>query len=373
MDFSVSDDERAVADLARQILLDHTSNEQQKALGASGAPFDEKLWRALADADLLGTALPEAHGGAGLGFVALCLLLQEVGRAVARIPAYPGLVLGSLPIVQFGSPAQKAWLSPSCDPLVTAALAEYESSDPLAPATRAEPEGNGFRLTGTKTSVPYAEHAARILVPAREGSDGVGLFFIRPDSGGVSMHPQEMSDGQPHTHVDLDRVHVSAEDRLGRPGDGARVLRWIVEHATAARCMMQLGVVERALEMTAAYTRDRVQFDRPIGSFQAVHQRAADAYINVEAQRLTALEAVWRLAQDRPASEHVAIAKFWAAEGGQSASVACQHLHGGIGIDVDYPLHRHFVWAIHLEHELGSAKHQIERLGRWIAENGLPD
>lgn len=373
MDFSVSDDERAVADLARQILQDHTSNEQQKALEASGAPYDQKLWRALADADLLGTALPQEHHGAGLGFLALGLLLQEVGRAVARVPAYPALVLGALPIARFGSATQKAWLSPTCDPLVTAALSEYESSDPLAPATRAIPEGADFRLMGRKTSVPYAEQAGRILVPTREESGRIGLFFIRPGSEGVSLTPQEMADGQPHAQLDLDGARVSTEDRLGSPDEGGDVLRWVIEHATAARCMMQLGVVERALEMTAAYARDRVQFDRPIGSFQAVHQRAADAYINVEAQRLTALEAVWRLAQDRPASEQVAIAKFWAAEGGQSASVACQHLHGGIGIDLDYPLHRHFVWAIHLEHELGSAKHHLDRLGQRIAESGLPD
>ncbi len=135
---------------------------------------------------------------------------------------------------------------------------------------------------------------------------------------------------------------------------------------------MQLGVTERALEMTAEYSRERIQFDRPIGSFQAVHQRAADAYINVEAVRLCALEAAWRLSENLPATEHVAVAKFWAAEGGQFAAYACQHLHGGIGIDVDYPLHRYFTWAIQIEHELGSAKHQLDRLGQTIAAHGLP-
>ena len=135
---------------------------------------------------------------------------------------------------------------------------------------------------------------------------------------------------------------------------------------------MQLGVTERALEMTAQYSRDRVQFDRPIGSFQAVHQRAADAYINLESIRLTAWEAAWRLGQELAADEHVQVAKFWAAEGGQFVAYACQHLHGGIGIDVDYPLHRYFKWAIQLEHELGSARHQLAWLGTTIAEQGLP-
>lgn len=372
MDFSVSDDERAVADLARQILQDHTGNEQQKALEASGAVYDEALWKALGEADLLGTALPESAGGANLGFLALGLLLQEVGRTVARVPAYPALALGALPIAQFGSDPQKAWLSPRFDTLVTAALAELDSTDPLAPTTRAESDGDGVRLSGTKTSVPYAEQAAKILVPAREG-DGIGLFYVAPDAEGLTVERQDVTDGHPHARLSLDGVRVGEADRLGAADAGAEILRWIVDHATAARCMMQLGVVERALEITAEYTRERVQFERPIGSFQAVHQRAADAYINVEAQRLTALEAAWRLSKGREATDHVRIAKFWAAEGGQSASVACQHLHGGIGIDVDYPLHRHFLWAIHIEHELGSAKHQLEQMGRAIAEGGLPD
>jgi acyl-CoA dehydrogenase len=136
--------------------------------------------------------------------------------------------------------------------------------------------------------------------------------------------------------------------------------------------MMQLGVTERALEMTAQYSCERVQFDRPIGSFQAVHQRAADAYINLESIRLTAWEAAWRLGQELESDEHVQVAKFWAAEGGQFVAYACQHLHGGIGIDVDYPLHRYFKWAIQLEHELGSARHQLAWLGKTIAEQGLP-
>jgi alkylation response protein AidB-like acyl-CoA dehydrogenase len=131
-------------------------------------------------------------------------------------------------------------------------------------------------------------------------------------------------------------------------------------------------VTERALEMTAAYSRERIQFDRPIGSFQAVHQRAANAYIHVEGIRLTAWEAAWRLSESRPATEHVMVAKYIAAEGDRFAAYACRHLHGGIGIDTDYPLHRNFTWAIQIEHELGSARHQLDRLGQLIALNGLP-
>jgi alkylation response protein AidB-like acyl-CoA dehydrogenase len=375
MDFAFRDDEQQAADLARTILADHATNERLKALAASGEPYDTDLWQALARAGLLGTAMPERFGGTDLGFLALCLLLREVGRTVAPVPAYASLVLGALPIARFGSDTQqRAWLPgvATGERILTAALAEVGASNPLAPATRAEIRTDGVRLTGIKIAVPYAEQASHVVVPARCDDGAIGLFVIEPRGAGVRLVAQTTSDGQPHAQLELDGAVAPGDARLGSASDGADALRWLVQRAIAARCMMQLGVTERALEMTADSSRARIPFDPPLGSPQAFHQRAADAYINVEAVRLSALEAAWRLSRDLPADEHVAVAKFWAAEGGQSASFACQHLHGGIGIDVDYPLHRHFLWAIQIEHELGSAKHHLEALGRTIAAGGLP-
>jgi alkylation response protein AidB-like acyl-CoA dehydrogenase len=375
VEFSIEEEEQAVVELAREILEDHSTNERKKELEAGEAPYDTPLWLALARANLLGTAVPEAYGGSDLGFMSLCLLLQEVGRTVASIPAFPALVLGAMPLARFGSESQKKEWLPAIvggERFVTAALSEYESSDPLAPATRVEADGDGFRLTGIKTNVPGAGQAVSILVPARFDDGAIGLFYVSPETDGVTLTAQETSDGQPHAQLALSGARVFEDARLGSPQNGADVLRWLVDRAIAARCMMQLGVTERALEMTAAYSRERVQFDRAIGSFQAVHQRAADAYINVEAVRLTAHEATWRLSQELPANEHVAVAKYWAAEGGQFVAYACQHLHGGIGIDLDFPLHRYFTWATQIEHELGSARHQLDRLGRVIAAEGLP-
>ena len=373
MDFDFREEERSVADLARKILGDHATNERLRQHEAHDAPHDAALWQALAQANLLGTAIPEEFGGSDLGFLALCLLLQEVGRAVAPIPAFPALVLGALPLARFGSEAQRReWLPGIArgERIVTAALSELASSDPLSPATRAEGRGSAVRLTGTKTLVPCAAQASHVLVPAREDDGTIGLFYLTPRGERVALAAQQTPDGRPHAQLEFSGA--PAVGRLGAPEKGREILRWLVERAIAARCMMQLGVTERALEMTAKYSRERIQFGRPIGSFQAVHQRAADAYIQVESIRLSAWEAAWRLSQELPAAEHVAVAKFCAAEGGASASYACQHLQGGIGIDRDYPLHRYFTWAIQIEHELGSARHQLERLGRRIAESGLP-
>ncbi len=374
MDFHYREEDGAVAALARQILEDHATREGLVRHEASGAAWDETLWAALASSDLLGTAIPEEYGGSGLDFLALCLLVQETGRTVAPVPLFPALVLGALPLSRFGTAAQKeSWLPAIArgTRIVTAALAEYGSSDPEAPQTRAVAVADGFRLRGLKTNVPVAGQASHVLVPARLEDGSIGLFFVEPDGDGVTVTAQETSDGQAHGQIELVDAPVGLDDRLAADVDGGVALRWITERAVVARCMMQLGVTERALEMTAAYTRERVQFDRPIGSFQAVHQRAADAYIQVEAIRLSAQEAAWRLAQELPSAEHVAVAKYWAAEGGQFAAYACQHLHGGIGIDMDYTLHRYFTWAIQGEHELGSARHHLERLGARIAAGEL--
>jgi len=150
------------------------------------------------------------------------------------------------------------------------------------------------------------------------------------------------------------------------------MLKWIVDRATIAYCLVQLGVSERALEMTAEYTSQREQFDRPVGSFQAVHMRAGDAYVDVEAMRLTTLRAAWLLQEEQPDDGLVAVAKFWAADGGQRVGYAAQHLHGGIGIDVDYPLHRYYLWAKQIELTLGSAPVELARIGAMLANEPAP-
>ena len=367
MDFNFTDEEKSVSELARKILSDLVSNERLKKHESDGQPFLDELWRALADANLLGVAIPEAHGGMELGFTALCLLLEEIGRAVAPSPAFAALVLGALPLARFGSAAdQREWLPRIArgEAILTAGLIELDSSDPLHPLTRAERTADGYRLHGEKSLVPAGRQAARILVSASTDS-GTGLFWVTPDQPGVRLETQTSSDGQAYAYLSLAGVAVPESARLGSAKDD--VLGWLVERAIAARCAMQLGVTERALAMTGAYGRERVQFERPIGSFQAFHQRAADAYIQVEAIRLTAWEAIWKLDHDLPARDAVHVAKFTAADGAAYASYACQHLHGGVGIDVDYPLHRYFKWAIQFEHELGSAKNHLERLGDRLA------
>ena len=187
------------------------------------------------------------------------------------------------------------------------------------------------------------------------------------DAPGVSRERQRTTSGHPEALLRLDGVRVDADHLLGGSDRGGEVLDWTVERATAAVCALAIGICEEAVHMTAEYTKTREQFDRPIATFQAVGQRAADVYIDTEAIRLTAWQALWRLSEGCPPPPRSRAAKFWAAEGGQRVVHAAQHLHGGMGVDRDYPLHRYFLLAKQLELTLGGTTPQLLTLGRILA------
>jgi alkylation response protein AidB-like acyl-CoA dehydrogenase len=213
--------------------------------------------------------------------------------------------------------------------------------------------------------VPAGLRAGRILVPARTGENSVGVFLLDPTVDGVTRSAQETTSRLIEAELTLDGAHVG--EALGAHAGGQEIVRWIVQRGDAAIAAVMTGVCDVALHLTAEYTKTREQFERPIATFQAVGQRAADAYIDTEAVRLTAQQAAWRLGEGLPAEREVAIAKFWASEGGQRVVHAAQHLHGGIGVDRDYPLHRYFTWARQLELTLGSETPQLLQLGALMA------
>jgi alkylation response protein AidB-like acyl-CoA dehydrogenase len=366
MDFSFSEEQEAVRDLARQILGERFTHERLKEFEAGTELVDRDTWAELAKANLLGIAMPENVGGSGLGLIEVYLLLEQIGRTAAPLPVLPTIVMGALPIAEFGSPEQRAQHLPAVvagDLILSAALVEF-GADPARPTTAARPDGGGWRLDGVKICVPAGLSADRILVPARTGEDTVGVFLVDPEGAGVTRERQDTTSGQPEARLEL---AGAPGELLGAPEDGTAIVEWIVERATVGLCALAIGVCEEALRMTAEYTKTREQFDRPIATFQAVGQRAADSYIDTEAIRLTAWQAAWRLSTGLPAAHEVAIAKFWAAEGGQRVVHAAVHLHGGIGVDKDYPLHRYFLLAKQIELTLGGTTPQLLKLGAMLA------
>ncbi len=365
MDFSYTEDEQALRELSRRILDDHLTQDRLKEVEASEERIDRKAWSAFAAANLLGVSLPEEYGGSEMDLAALCILLEEVGRAVAPLPVYATLVLGALPVAEFGSEEQKQRLLPGVangEIILTASLVETGDS-----ATSARHDGTGWRLEGIRPFVPVAGIAHRVLVPARRESGELAVFLVDPRTDGVSLETQETTNRELQCVMHLASVRVPENDLLGASDGGEEILGWTEDRALLALCAMQLGVAERALRITADYTSERKQFDRPVGSFQAVHARAADAFIDVEAMRLTMQRALHVLAEGEPAAEILAIAKYFASEGGARVTYAAQHLHGGIGMDVEYPLHRYYLWARQIGIRLGSGTWQLAKLGERLA------
>ncbi|RDH79609.1 acyl-CoA dehydrogenase [Mycolicibacterium moriokaense] len=367
MDFTFTEDQETIAKVARQLFEHRASPEHLTELEAGDVRYDVGLWRELATADLLGISLPESVGGSGQGFVELAQLLTEVGWSVAPVPAYATLLLGADTIARYGDDTQRNRYLPGVvdgSRLLTAGLAEPGRSDVTRPATAARRDGDGWRLDGTKELVPAAQLADTILVPASLDGGDVGVFLLDAGTAGVEIRSTVTTNGEPHADVVLDGA--VAFDRL--PGDGGEILESLYARALVGLCAIQLGVTERALKLAASYTTEREQFGRPIGSFQAVQQRMADAFIDVEAIRWTMWQAAWALDQGGPPGREAAIAKFWAADAGARVAATAQQVHGGIGIDTTYPLFRYFLWAKHNELTLGSAAAQLVRLGASYTE-----
>ena len=368
MDFDYSDEQAAAIELARQILTDACTPQRLRALELSGEPrFDRALWGKLAEAGLIAAAVPEEQGGADLGFLTLAGIIEQVGRTAAPVPLLETTVLGALPLARFGSAAQKeAWLPRAATgaAVLTAALVEPHR-DPGSPGTQAAKDGQAHRLTGRKHCVPAGPIADLLIVPAAVDGD-VGVFLVESSGAGVRQTPLATTSQQPESLLELDGARG---ELLGSLAQGREIVDWIVLRATAALCALATGVCSEALRLTAEYTKTRKQFDQPIATFQAVAQRAADAFIDTEGVRLTALQAAWRIDAGLPAEAAVASAKYWAAQGGSRVVRAAQHLHGGAGVDREYPLHRYYVYARQLELTLGGSTQQLRKLGRLIASD----
>ena len=370
MDFGFSEEQREVQALARQILSEQVTPEKLAAYDEyAAARFDEELWRQLLDAGLTNVALDESYGGMGFGFVELALVLEEAGRTIAPVPLVHHCVSAMMPLQQFAPEALKERVLPAAAAgslLLTAALSETGNDNAAQPtAVVAAEHAEGVRLSGIKSAVPYAQEAGAILVAAQL-DESVCVVLLETGAAGVSMSPVEYTTFEPHADVTLDNVLVPAANIVMREG-GEAVMHWLVERTTAALCAHQLGAADYAMRTAASYTSEREQFGVPVATFQAVGHRMADCYIDIECLRLTTYQAVSLLGAGVDASTELDIAKIWAGDCGHRVSYATQHVHGGTGIDRDYPLWRYCLWLRHNEMALGGSSVHLAALGQRLA------
>jgi len=367
VDFNYSQDQVAIKDVAERMFRDFGTDERIKQCYKESQPFYKALWRELANAGLLGTCLPTAFGGSEMGLTELGLVIEAQGRSVAPVPLIETIVDCALPIAQFADQSLQQRILPGVvsGEMVLSPVRPYRglmSRTPLA----ASRSGSNWMLSGDSALSLYASVANGFLVTAHLHHGGFLIGYCDAQQAGISVIPQKSSSNEPAALVKFDRVTLTEQNLIAIGSAAEELIEWQSQRTYAALAAQQTGVLKEGLRRAAQYTNERKQFNKSLASFQAVAQQAADAYMAVEALQGVYWRAVDDIDHGGPASLSSRVAKYWACESGHVAAHIFLHLHGGIGQDLDYPLHRFFTWAKKNELYLGAAGEQAQALGMLI-------
>ncbi|MGC0339374.1 acyl-CoA dehydrogenase family protein [Streptomyces sp. SLBN-8D4] len=383
MDFTFSEEQQAAAEAARGVFADVVPDAVPSPALTTGAvadEFDRALWARLADADLLSLLAAEEYGGAGLDAVALCLVLRESAKVLARVPLLENSAAMAA-VHAYGGPELRGQLLERAgrgEIVLTVAASGRTGHDAAELAVTArqeegagEGEGADWILDGMQTAVPWAYDADFVVVPAHTAAGRTVLALVPRAHDGLALGEQFSTSGERLGELRLESVRITTRDMIDVEG----AWEWLRDLLTTGTCALALGLGERVLKMSSEYTSKREQFGFPVATFQAVAVQAADRYIDLRAMEVTLWQAAWRIASGArgalPVAGDVAVAKIWASEGVRRVVQTAQHLHGGFGADVDYPLHRYHAWAKHLELSLGPAAAHEEALGDLLAAHPL--
>lgn len=348
MNSSLTETQRDLIGLAADVFSRRAAVEQVTTAEATPDAFDHELWQELARTGLTGLVVPESDGGLGFGMVELALVCEQLGSAVAPVPLLP-TACAALAIDARGSDEQrKSWLAGLADGTVKAAIAPSQSVLDLSL--------EDGKVTGQVTGVAWAHVADILLIP-------VGDEVIVVEPSGQEVGAQRGVTTAREIALDL---HFSAApyETLGGPGTAG----WLRDRWLVALAATSAGVCDAAVKLTASYTSQREQFEKPLSTFQGVALKAADAYLDVTAIRAAARQAAWALAEGNDATLEVLTAAWWAAEAGQHCVHITQHLHGGMGADITYPVHRYFLWGKQIELLTGGASALLAELGDALEE-----
>ncbi len=342
----LTDDERMIRDSAEGFFAEHAPVAELRRLRDSRDPhgFDRALWARMAEMGFAGVAIPEAHGGAGLGMVAAGLIQEAIGRNLSLTPFLSTSILSATLLAKGGTAEQKAALLPriaAAEIVVALAADEAPRHAPAHIGTRAHASGNGFRLTGTKPFVLDGHVADRLIVAARtSGADsepaGITLFLVDPKAEGVRVERRSLVDSRNAARVTLEGVQVDGADVLGAVGEGFALLEAALDAGRACLAAEMLGVADRSFALTTEYLRTREQFGRPIGSFQALQHRAAHLFCELELAKSVTLKALRALDEgDSRSAIFASLAKAKVGEVARLATNEAVQMHGGIGMTDD--------------------------------------
>ncbi len=369
MDFELSEDQKMLRKTARDFLANECTKAFVREMERDEKGYSPDLWQKMADLGWMGLPFPEQCGGWGGSFLDLAVLMEEMGRACLPGPFMASVVLGGLTILEAGSDAQKQQCLTAIakGDIFTLALTEPNGGyDAASIHTKATAHGDDFVITGTKFYVPDAQVASHLLVLARtkEGTkaDGLSLFLVDAKSHGIKCTQLKTIGSDKQCEVVFDNVKVPKANLVGKLHHGWPVVQKTLQLAAVAKCAEMVGAAQQVLEMTTAYAKDRIQFDKRIGTFQAIQHHCANMLIDIDGMRMLTYEAAWLLSAGLPADKEVAMAKAWVSDAIVRVAKLGHQVHGGVGYTIDHDLQLYYRRGRAAAALFGDANYQREMI-----------
>jgi len=375
MDLGFSEEQEMLRTTARDFLTNECPTSLVKELAEDEKGYTPELWRKMAELGWMGLALPEEYDGMGMSFLDLVILLEETGRACLPGPFFSTVVLGGFTILEAGSEQQKKELLPKLSAgelIITLALTEPSARyEPDAIALKATAKNGDYVLSGTKLFVPDANVADYIICVARtkDGAspeDGITLFLVDAKSPGIATTLLKTISGDKQCEVIFEDVKVPKSNVLGEVDKGWPVVQKVLEKATVGLCAQMVGGAQAALEMSVNYAKERVQFGRPIGSFQAIQHYCANMVTDVDGSKFITYEAAWKVSEGLPATMEISMAKAWVNEAYRRVTLLGHQIHGGIGFCMDHDMPLYFKRAKAAEPTFGDADFHREIVAKQL-------
>jgi alkylation response protein AidB-like acyl-CoA dehydrogenase len=374
MDLEFTEEQDMLRNLVRSMCNDVAPLTVVRALEDDEVGYSTDLWSQMADLDLIGLMLPAEHGGSGMSMIEGAIVYTELGRGAVSTPHLVSAVLAGGALVLAGSADQQAqWLPRIVSGESILSIAWLEPSHGFGPKgvdLTARPDGDGWILDGVKWHVPFASSAERLVVLARTGeaATDVDLFLVDPAVDGVTLEQQKTIAGDNQYAVTFSGVRVTAADRIGAAGSGWATWDTVVHDAVILLAASAVGGAQYALEITTQYAKDRQQFDKPLGAFQAISHYLADAKTTVDGAEVLVWEAAWARSEGRDISALAPMAKLFAAKTFRDVTAMAQQVFGGVGFTVEYDIQLYFRRAKQLQVTWWNERELEERIARQVLD-----
>ncbi len=368
MDYALSEQQEMLKNTARDFLDKECTKTFIREMERDDKGYSPELWKKTADLGWMGLVFPEEYGGSGLDFVDLTVLLEEMGRALVPGPFFSTVVTCGLAILRHGNEQQKKEFLPKIangEMIMALALMEAGASyDPADIAVSASAEGDDFVINGTKLFVQDAHVADFLLVAARTKADGITLFLVDARSQGITCNVLKTFTGDKQCEVIFNSVHVPKANVIGQPDKGSSIIEDIIQVSAFGLSPWMVGGAQYVLEIATNYAKERTQFGRPIGTFQAIQHKCANIQVDVAGARDIAYQTAWKLSEGMPCSKDISMTKAWISEGYRNACVEGTQIHGGIGITQDCDMQLYYRRAKAMEIAFGDADYHLELVAR---------